>query len=123
MKRNFSLLFFLKKGKTDHDGNCSIYMRITIEKKRVDLATGKQCADNDWLNGKIVGSSAHIKSINLYPRDISASYGSPTPIFAVGLGIHPVFTGEKSRFVKMKKIYLTLFFYNDHSGSGKQPDL
>jgi len=72
MKRNFSLLFFLKKGKTDQEGNSSIYMRITIEKKRVDLATGKQCADNDWFNGKIVGSSAHAKSINLYLRQLES---------------------------------------------------
>jgi len=72
MKRNFSLLFFLKKGKTDQEGNSSIYMRITIEKKRVDLATGKQCADTDWFNGKIVGSSAHAKSINLYLRQLES---------------------------------------------------
>lgn len=73
MKRNFSLLFFLKKGKTDQEGNSSIYMRITIEKKRVDLATGKQCADTDWFNGKIVGSSAYAKSI----RYVGITHVSP----------------------------------------------
>ncbi|WP_426330038.1 site-specific integrase [Pedobacter sp. R-06] len=72
MKRNFSLLFFLKKGKTDHDGNSSIYMRITIEKKRVDLATGKQCADNDWSNGKVIGNSAMAKAINLYLKQLES---------------------------------------------------
>jgi hypothetical protein len=72
MKRNFSLLFFLKKGKTDQVGNSSIYMRITIEKKRVDLATGKQCTDNDWLNGKVIGNSAMAKAINLYLKQLES---------------------------------------------------
>jgi hypothetical protein len=58
MKRNFSLLFFLKKGKTDPQGISSIYMRITIEKKRAEIATGKVCQDVDWKNGKIKGNTA-----------------------------------------------------------------
>lgn len=72
MKRNFSLLYFLKKAKTDQEGISSIYMRITIEKKRVDLATGKQCADTDWLNGKVAGNSAHAKTINQYLRQLES---------------------------------------------------
>jgi hypothetical protein len=47
-------------------------MRITIEKKRVDLATGKQCADNDWLNGKVIGNSAMAKAINLYLKQLES---------------------------------------------------
>ena len=72
MKRNFSLIFFLKKGKTDQEGTSSIYMRITIEKKRVDLATGKQCPDAEWLNSKIVGYSSQAKIINLYLRQLES---------------------------------------------------
>lgn len=72
MKRNFSLLFFLKKGKTDQEGTSSIYMRITIEKKRVDLATGKECLEVDWLNGKLLGHSFQAKSINLYLRQLES---------------------------------------------------
>jgi len=64
MKRNFSLLFFLKRGKTDPQGISSIYMRITIEKKRVEIATGKVCQDVDWENGKIKGNTALAKTLN-----------------------------------------------------------
>jgi len=72
MKRNFSLLFFLKKGKTDQPGTSSIYMRITIEKKRVDLATGKQCNDTNWFDGKLAGNSSQAKTINLYLRQLES---------------------------------------------------
>ncbi|WP_443938845.1 site-specific integrase [Pedobacter sp. MW01-1-1] len=72
MKRNFSLLFFLKKGKTDQPGTSSIYLRITIEKKRVDLATGKQCNDSNWLDGKLTGNSSQAKIINLYLRQLES---------------------------------------------------
>jgi site-specific recombinase XerD len=66
MKRNFSLLFFLKRGKTDPQGISSIYMRITIEKKRAEIATGKVCQDVDWENGKIKGNTALAKTLNTY---------------------------------------------------------
>lgn len=66
MKRNFSLLFFLKRGKTDPQGISSIYMRITIEKKRAEIATGKVCQDSDWENGKIKGNTAQAKALNTY---------------------------------------------------------
>jgi len=39
MKTNFSLLFYLKKQKNYVSGNVPIYMRITVEGNRVEMAT------------------------------------------------------------------------------------
>jgi len=72
MKRNFSLIFFLKKGKTDPQGASSIYMRITIDKKRAEMATGKSCLDNQWDNGQLKGGTSLVKTINLYLRQIES---------------------------------------------------
>ncbi|RBQ08986.1 site-specific integrase [Pedobacter miscanthi] len=66
MKRNFSLIFFLRKAKTDQQGLSSIYMRITVEKKRCELSTGKTCPEKEWENGKVSGSSSRAKTLNLY---------------------------------------------------------
>ncbi|WP_316826107.1 site-specific integrase [Pedobacter miscanthi] len=70
MKRNFSLIFFLKKGKTDQKDTSSIYIRITVEKKRAEVATGKQCLDIDWDNGKVRKSSSAAKSINPFLKQL-----------------------------------------------------
>lgn len=42
MKTNYSLLFYLKKQKNYEKGPAPIYMRITIEGKRVEAATGRE---------------------------------------------------------------------------------
>lgn len=52
MKRNFSLLFFLKRRNTDQNGSTSVYLKITVDKKRSEAATGKQCRETDCDNGK-----------------------------------------------------------------------
>ncbi|WP_316820494.1 hypothetical protein [Pedobacter gandavensis] len=38
MKSNFSLLFYLKKQKNYVSGNVPIYMRITVEGNRAEIA-------------------------------------------------------------------------------------
>jgi len=72
MKRNFSLLFFLKKGKTDQEGCSSVYLRITVDKKRAEVATGKQCSETDWDNGKFKGRTTMAKTLNLYLRQLES---------------------------------------------------
>ncbi|WP_443939456.1 Arm DNA-binding domain-containing protein [Pedobacter sp. MW01-1-1] len=43
MKTNFSLLFYLKKQKNYVSGNVPIYMRITVEGNRSEMATNRNC--------------------------------------------------------------------------------
>ncbi len=72
MKRNFSLLFFLKKRNTDQEGCSSVYLRITVDKKRAEVATGKQCGETDWDNGKFKGRTTMAKTLNLYLRQLES---------------------------------------------------
>lgn len=48
MKTNFSLLFYLKRPKDYITGVASIYLRITVNGKRAELATGKECEPEQW---------------------------------------------------------------------------
>ena len=59
MKTNFSLLFYLKKQKNYESGEVPVYLRITINSKRAEIATGRQCDPKRWnaKSGRMLGSS------------------------------------------------------------------
>lgn len=48
MKTTFSLLFYLKKPKDYTTGAAPIYLRITVDGKRAELAAGKECEPEQW---------------------------------------------------------------------------
>jgi hypothetical protein len=58
MKTNFSLLFYLKKQKNYISGNVRIYMRITVQGKRAEIATSRDCEPGRWnaRAGRVIGS-------------------------------------------------------------------
>ncbi len=51
MKTNFSLLFYLKKPKNYENGPVPVYMRITVDGKRSEVTTNREC---EHLNGASV---------------------------------------------------------------------
>lgn len=68
MKTNFSLLFYLKKQKNYLSGNIPIYMRITVEGNRSEMATNRECDPNRWnaKGGRAIGSKEEIKLLNTH---------------------------------------------------------
>jgi len=59
-------LFFLKKNKNHSPESFTIYLRITIARKRVELSTGKSVERNAWMQktGRVKGSSKNAKLLN-----------------------------------------------------------
>jgi molybdopterin converting factor small subunit len=68
MKTNFSLLFYLKKQKNYESGEVPVYLRITINLKRAEIATGRQCDPKRWnaKSGRMSGSKEDARSVNAY---------------------------------------------------------
>src|SRR5579872_5055051 len=68
MKTNFSLLFYLKKPKNYQSGPVPIYLRITVNGKRSETTTGRECAPNLWnsISGRLKGTKEETKSFNAY---------------------------------------------------------
>ncbi|WP_138724797.1 site-specific integrase [Pedobacter ureilyticus] len=66
MKTNFSLLFFMKRQKNYSDGAAPIYMRITVDGKRVELATGRSCEPDRWhsKSGRATGTKEKYRLFN-----------------------------------------------------------
>jgi integrase len=68
MKTTFSLLFYLKRPKNYENGPMPIYLRITVNGKRAETTSGRECLPANW-NGKLGrfrGTKEEIKSFNAY---------------------------------------------------------
>ncbi|WP_316849083.1 site-specific integrase [Pedobacter agri] len=72
MKTNFSLLFYLKRQKNYQSGPVAIYMRITVNGKRVEMTSGRSCEPSQWntVNGRSSGKKEDSKSLNAYLDDL-----------------------------------------------------
>lgn len=68
MKTNFTLLFYLKKPKNYGKGVVPIYLRITVDRKRAELCTSRECEPELWNTkaGYILGTREEAKILNSY---------------------------------------------------------
>lgn len=68
MKTNFSLLFYMKKQKNYTKGVAPIYIRITVNGKRAESATGRSCEPDRWncKSGRSIGTKEDSRSLNSY---------------------------------------------------------
>ncbi|PWS33388.1 recombinase [Pedobacter paludis] len=75
MKTNLSVLYFLKKPKKFEPGiACFIYLRITVDGKRAEMATNRTCNLERWNSkaGKVTGSRQDDKILNSYLEKVKA---------------------------------------------------
>lgn len=65
-KSMFRTLFYLRKNEVNKSGNCSIMVRITINKEQTQFSSKLQIRPDLWdtANGKVSGRSAEAISIN-----------------------------------------------------------
>jgi site-specific recombinase XerD len=68
MKTKLSLLFYLKKPKNYQKGPVPIYLRITVESKRAEFTSGRECEPSRWnaVAGRVMGAKEAVKSVNSY---------------------------------------------------------
>ena len=63
-----SLLFYLKKSKADSEGRAMIYLRITVNGKRVEMSTHRKTYPHKWnaAQSMVQGFSPEIRQLNVY---------------------------------------------------------
>ncbi len=68
MKTNFSMLFYLKKQRNYKSGLVPVYLRITVDGKRSEVTTGRECDPEKWISnsGRAIGTKENIKSFNAF---------------------------------------------------------
>ena len=74
MKTNFSLLFYMKRQKNYQSGTAPIYMRITVNGRRAETTTNRECKPDQWnsIAGRFKGAKEEIKSFNAYLDNLQA---------------------------------------------------
>jgi site-specific recombinase XerD len=72
MNKTFNLLFFIKKSKIKANGTAPLYLRITIDGIRKDIASKRYIEPNKWDNKlqKVAGQSEEVKSLNRYLKTL-----------------------------------------------------
>ncbi|MCF0059874.1 site-specific integrase [Dyadobacter chenwenxiniae] len=68
LTKSFTLLFYLKKRSNYVKGKLPIYMRLTVDGKRIEVATKRECEPTKWNSaaGRVAGNREEVKSINSY---------------------------------------------------------
>ncbi|PTX14705.1 site-specific recombinase XerD [Pontibacter mucosus] len=68
MDTKISILFYGRKAKTTRDNLLPIYLRVTIQGRRLELSTHRYVSPERWSveAGKVKGSSAEARGINAY---------------------------------------------------------
>jgi len=63
-----SLLFYLKKSKADSEGRAMIYLRITVDGRRVEMSTNRKTYPHKWnaAQSTVQGFSPEIRQLNVY---------------------------------------------------------
>jgi site-specific recombinase XerD len=66
MTKSFALLFQLKRTKKLSNGNAPIYLRITIDSERVEIATKRTANPDKWnaIAQKVMGNTEDARSVN-----------------------------------------------------------
>ena len=74
MKTNFSMLFYTKKQRNYKSALAPIYLRITVDGKRSEVTTGRECDPVKWNNksGRAFGTKEDIKSFDAFLDNIQA---------------------------------------------------
>jgi site-specific recombinase XerD len=72
MRTTLSLLFSLRKPKNYQSGEMPIYLRVTVDGQRTEMAISRKCDPERWdaVTGRAIGSKAESRTLNAYLDDI-----------------------------------------------------
>jgi site-specific recombinase XerD len=122
MRTNYSLLFYLKKPKNYEKGPVPIYMRITVEGKRAEAATGRESEPSRWNTsaGRMNSTKEDAKTLNGYLDGLQAQVlNAHTVLSQTG----QLITAEvlKNKFLgKEEKPRLIMGIISDHNERMKE---
>lgn len=117
MKTTFCLLFYLKKPKNYENGPVPVYLRITVDGKRAETTSGRECLPANWNSstGRFRGTKEEIRSCNAYLDNLQ------TQVYEVHRALTEsgaVITAEriKDRLLgKSEKAKMLIAIFKDHN--------
>jgi site-specific recombinase XerD len=121
MKTNFNLLFYLKKQKVYTSGPQPVYMRITVNGKRVELSAGRECDPAVWNShaGRGIGTKSEIRALNSYLDTLHAKVLNAHQQL-IGAGESISADRLRDQFIGRKeKVYYIVALFNEHNDQVK----
>ena len=72
MNKSFVLLFFIKVLKKNPNGTVPIYLRITLDSIRAEIATKRHVLPEKWNHAaqKVIGNSEGARAVNTYLKSL-----------------------------------------------------
>jgi site-specific recombinase XerD len=117
MKTTFSLLFYLKRPKNYKSGPVPVYLRITVQGKRAETASGRECDPSLWNNnsGRIRGTKEEFKSFNAYLDNLQAQVYEAHRLITEGGKSVTAVTLRNALIGKTEKAQMLLEIFKDHN--------
>lgn len=118
-KNTFSILFYPKTSDSDKNGMSPLFLRITVDSKRVELSLKRKIKPKDWcpISNKVIGNGQHIDEINYHVDDlkvrirrIQAEYVSQGQPYSAA-------TLKNKLLNKGSRIKTVLSIYDDHNNN------
>jgi hypothetical protein len=68
MRTTLTLLFSLRKPKNYHSGEMPVYLRITVDGQRAELAISRKCDPERWdvKTGRATGTKVEARTLNAF---------------------------------------------------------
>ena len=117
MKTNFSLLFYLKKPKNYQKGPIPVYMRITVDGKRAEVATSRECEPSEWSPGagRAKGTREKVRSFNAYLDNLQTQIYDACG-FLANAEVDITAESIKNLFIgKVEKPHMILEIFTEHN--------
>jgi site-specific recombinase XerD len=121
MKTNFSLLFYLKKQKVYASGPMPVYMRITVNGKRVEVSTGRDCEPSGWNShaGRGIGTKSETRALNTYLDTLQTKVMNAHQQL-IGAGKEITADKLRNQFIgRAEKAYYLVALFNEHNDQVK----
>lgn len=117
MNTKIAILFHLKRTKTTTGGLVPVYMRVTVNGKRLEISTKRYVEESKWIvnAGKLKGSSEEARTTNEYLDTLKAQvYQHQTDLIKLGSPVNADTMRNKLLGIEEKHRSLVKIF-EDHN--------
>jgi len=117
MKTTFSLLFYLKKPKNYDNGPMPIYLRITVNGKRAETTSGRECLPANWnsISGRLRGIKEEAKSFNAYLDNLQSQVYEVHKVLTEAGSLVTAETLKNKLLGKSEKARMLIEIFKDHN--------
>jgi site-specific recombinase XerD len=117
MKTTFSLLFYLKRPKNYENGPMPIYLRITVNGKRAETTSGRECLPANWnsTTGRLRGTKEEVRSFNAYLDNLQTQVYEAHKILTESCGTITAELIKNKLLGKSEKAKMLIAVFKDHN--------